>query len=150
MELANGVTTARVMLGQPAHPSVRAAIENGTIAGPRIYIAAMALNDQNMPTPDAAREAVRKAKADGFDLMKAHAIENVAAWEALQDEARKQSIPVAGHVTNAVGLERALAAKQQVEHLDSVPAALLPPEASRDFGQILDAPVLAAIGQGAG
>ena len=143
MELANGVTTARVMLGQPVHPSVRAAVESGTIVGPRIYIAWTALNDQNTPTPDAARDAVRKAKAEGFDLMKAHGIENVATWEALQDEARKQSIPVAGHVTNAVGLKRALAAKQQVEHLDSVPAALLPPAASRDFGQFLDGPVLA-------
>lgn len=147
LELAHGVTTARVMLGQPVHPAVRVEIEQGTIAGPRIYIAAKALNDQNIPDEGAARAAVAKAKSDGFDLIKTHAISKVPVWEALQAEARAKGIPTAGHVTNAVGLGRALAAGQQVEHLDSVPAELLPEGASRDFGQFLDGPVLADIGK---
>ena len=138
LSLANGVTTGRVMLGQPSHPSVRAKVEAGTLAGPRLYIAAPSIADQNTTEPDAAREKLRKAKADGFDLMKLHGITSVPVWEAAVDEARKLSLPVAGHVTNAIGLKRALAAGQQVEHLDSVPAELMPASASRDFGQFLE------------
>lgn len=139
MELANGVTTARVMLGQPVHPKVREAIERGEIAGPRIYIAAAALTDNNVKTAEEGRKAVADAEAAGFDLLKMHSIQNVDVWSAIQQEAQKRSIPTAGHVTNAVGLERAVAAGQQIEHLDSVPAALLPEGVSRDFGQFLTA-----------
>lgn len=142
MSLANGVTTARVMLGQPSHPEVRAAVERGEIVGPRIYIASKALNDENTPTAEAAVKSVEEAKAAKFDLIKAHAIANVPAWQAVQDRAKALGIPVAGHVTNEVGLKRALAARQEVEHLDAVPAELLPPEASRAFGQFLDGPIL--------
>jgi imidazolonepropionase-like amidohydrolase len=85
---------------------------------------------------------VKAAKAAGFDLIKAHAIANVPVWEAMIAEAKAQGLPVAGHVTNAVGLQRALDAGQQVEHLDSVPAELMPAGASRDFGQFLSKPEL--------
>lgn len=142
MSLANGITTARVMLGQPSHPQVRAAVERGEIAAPRIYIASPALNDNNTPSPEAATKAAEKAKADGFDLIKMHGMQNSATWQALQDRARALELPVAGHVSNAVGLKRAMAARQQVEHLDGVPAELLPPGASREFGQFLAGPVL--------
>jgi imidazolonepropionase-like amidohydrolase len=142
ISLANGVTTARVMTGAPAHPAVRAKVAAGTIAGPRLYLAAPGIADQNTPSPEVAREKVKAAKAAGFDLIKAHGIANVAVWQAMTDEARAQGLPVAGHVTNPVGLQRALDAKQQVEHLDSVPAELMPADASRDFGQFLSKPEL--------
>ena len=148
--LAHGITTARTMLGQKSHPAVRAAIEQGTLAGPRLYIASTALNDGNTKTPEDARAAVDAAKAAGFDLIKSHQISSVPVWTAVQDEARKLDMPVAGHVDNAIGLDRAMAAGQEIEHLDASLAELLPAEASRDFAQlpppeIIDA--LAGVGQ---
>ena len=142
ISLANGVTTARVMSGAPSHPAVRASVEAGTIAGPRLYIAAPSIADPNTPSADAARAKVKEAKAAGFDLIKAHGIDQVPTWEAMSAEAASAGIPVAGHVTNAVGLERALGAKQQIEHLDSIPAAIMPADASREFGQLLVKPQL--------
>jgi hypothetical protein len=57
----------------------------------------------------------------------------------VQDEARRIGLPTAGHVTNPVGLHRAAAAGQQIEHLDGVIFALLPEGASErqiPFSQI--------------
>ncbi|HTU10093.1 MAG TPA: amidohydrolase family protein [Allosphingosinicella sp.] len=146
--LAHGITTARGMAGSPANLQVRAAIEAGTLPGPRLYAAAPALNLNNTTSPDAARAAVRAAREAGYDLIKAHHLTDVAVWQAVQEEARAQRLPVGGHVTNEVGLARALAAGQQVEHLDGIPMALLPenaPERQLQFGQILPPPVLAAL-----
>lgn len=142
ISLANGITTARVMSGAPSHPAVRARIEAGELAGPRLYLAAPSMADPNTPTPEAARDKVRAAKAAGFDLIKAHAIAKLPVWEAMSAEAKAVGLPVAGHVTNEVGLQRALAAGQQIEHLDSVPSELMPATASRDFGQLLSKPEL--------
>jgi imidazolonepropionase-like amidohydrolase len=145
ISLANGVTTARVMSGAPTHPAVRASVESGKLAGPRLYLAAPAVADQNTPTAEAAREKIKAAKAAGFDLIKAHGIQQVPVWDAMSEEAARQGIAVAGHVTNAVGLKRALDARQQIEHLDSIPAEIMPADASRDFGQFLSGPELAVL-----
>ena len=130
------------MSGAPTHPAVRASVEAGTIAGPRLYLAAPSIADPNTPSAEAARAKVKAAKEAGFDLIKAHGIDQVPTWEAMSAEAAAQRVPVAGHVTNTVGLERALGAKQQIEHLDSIPAAIIPADASRDFGQFLTKPQL--------
>jgi imidazolonepropionase-like amidohydrolase len=87
----------------------------------------------------AARTAVAAARTAGYDLIKSHHIVDPAIWQAVQDEAKRAGLPTAGHVTNPVGLDRAMAAGQQVEHLDGVIYALLPegaPERQIDFSQI--------------
>lgn len=148
--LAHGVTTARTMAGSPQNLVVRGKVESGSLAGPRIYVAAPALHEKNTPDPAKASAAVQKAKADGFDLIKAHVLPDPAVWQAVQREATRQGIPVAGHVANSVGLDRALAAGQQVEHLDSIPFALLPegaPEKQLQFGQIPPPAVAAAVAE---
>jgi len=146
--LAHGLTTARGMAGSPANLQARAAIEAGTMPGPRFYAAAPALNLNNVTSPEAARAAVAAAQAAGFDLIKSHHLTNVPIWQAVQEEARTRGLPVAGHVTNEVGLARAMAANQQIEHLDGSLLALLPegaPERQLEFGQIPPPPVLAAL-----
>jgi imidazolonepropionase-like amidohydrolase len=146
--LAHGITTARGMAGSPANLAVRAAVESGAIAGPRLYAAAPALNVNSIASPEAARAAVAAAHAAGYDLIKAHHLTDVATWQAVQDEARRLGMPVAGHVANEIGLDRAMAARQQIEHLDGALLALLPanaPERQIPFGQIPPPPVLAAL-----
>ncbi len=145
--LAHGVTTARGMAGSPNNLAVRDAVERGTVAGPRFYAAAPGLNLNNTPSAEAARQAVAAARAAGYDLIKSHHIVDPAVWQAVQEEARRQGLATAGHVTNPIGLERAMAARQQVEHLDGVIFALLPegaPERQIDFAQLPPPPVIAA------
>jgi imidazolonepropionase-like amidohydrolase len=137
--LAHGVTTARGMAGSPANLVVRGRVEQGALIGPRLYAAAPGLHVNNSPSAEAARAAVAAAHAAGYDLIKAHHIMDVAIWEAVQDEAARRRLPVAGHVTNPVGLARAMAAGQQVEHLDGVLFELLAPDAAEravPFAQI--------------
>lgn len=146
--LAHGVTTMRGMAGSSANLQARAAIEAGTLAGPRLYAASPPLNLNNVTTPEAARAAVSAARAAGYDLIKSHHLTDVPVWQAVQEEARAKGLPVAGHVTNEVSLARAMAAGQQVEHLDGMAMALLPenaPERQLQFAQILPPPVLAAL-----
>jgi imidazolonepropionase-like amidohydrolase len=141
------------MAGSPANLQARAAIEAGTLAGPRLYAASPPLNLNNVTTPEAARAAVSAARAAGYDLNKSHHLTDVPVWQAVQEEARAKGLPVAGHVTNEVSLARAMAAGQQVEHLDGMAMALLPenaPERQLQFAQILPPPVLAQWAQQAG
>jgi imidazolonepropionase-like amidohydrolase len=145
--LAHGVTTARGMAGSPNNLVVRGRIESGALPGPRFYAAAPGLNLNNTATADAARTAVRAAREAGYDLVKSHHLVDPAVWQAVQDEARAQRLPVAGHVANAIGLDRAMAARQQIEHLDGVLFALLPEGSAErriDFAQIPPPPVMAA------
>jgi imidazolonepropionase-like amidohydrolase len=137
--LGHGVTTARGMAGSPNNLAVRDAVESGRLAGPRLYAASPALHVNNTPNAQAARTGVAAASAAGYDLIKSHEIVDPVVWQAVQDEARRLNLPTAGHVTNPVGLERAVAAGQQVEHLDGVIYALLPegaPERQVEFSQI--------------
>lgn len=137
--LGHGVTTARGMAGSPNNLVVRGAVEEGRLLGPRFYAAAPGLHVNSALTADAARAAVAAADEAGFDLIKSHHILDPAIWQAVQDEARRVGLPTAGHVTNPIGIERAAAAGQQVEHLDGVIYALLPagaPERDIPFAQI--------------
>jgi imidazolonepropionase-like amidohydrolase len=137
--LAHGVTTARGMAGSPNNLVVRDAIESGSLTGPRFYAAAPGLHVNSAKSVEAARTAVAAARQAGYDLIKSHHILDPAIWQAVQDEARRVGLSTAGHVTNPVGLDRAAAAGQQIEHLDGVIHALLPadtPERQIDFSQI--------------
>lgn len=148
--LGHGVTTVRGMAGSPNNLVVRNAIERGELVGPRVYAAAPGLHLQNTPGPEAARAAVRQAKEAGYDFIKSHHLADVATWEAVQEEAKRQGLATAGHVTNEVGLYRALAAGQQVEHLDGALMELLPdnaPERNLKFAQIPPSPVMLAAAQ---
>lgn len=122
--LANGVTTVRGLAGHPSHPALRDRIAAGEVLGPTFVCAGPALHDKSVASVDAAVAAVRAQKAAGFDLIKSHEIHDVAVYDAIQDTAREVGLPVSGHVTNQVGLDRAIAAHQQIEHLDSFVFAL--------------------------
>jgi hypothetical protein len=77
-------------------------------------------------TTDAeAREAVRRVKSEGYDFVKLTLFLTPPVWESIIDEAARKRIPVVGHVEPDVGVVRAAAAKQQLEHLDSFLEAAL-------------------------
>lgn len=131
--LAQGVTTIRLMNGTPEQLVLRAKSAKGEIVAPTIYAASPQFigrksNNAYVVTNEAeAREAVRKAKADGYDYLKMTTYLKPEVYEAIVEEAARHNIRVVGHAdSRSVGLARALKARQQIEHLDSYLEALLP------------------------
>lgn len=123
--VANGVTTIRFMIGTPEQLVLRARAARGEIVAPIIYSASPHLtgreqgNNFVVNTPEEAREAVRKSKAAGYDFIKITTFIKAEVYEAAVDEAAKQNIRVVGHAdARFIGVERALKARQQIEHLD--------------------------------
>ena len=134
--IANGVTTIRLMIGTPEQLILRAKSASGEIIAPTIYAASPHLtgkeqgNDFVVNTEEEAREAVRKSKRAGYDFIKITTFIKAEVYEAAIDEAAKQNIRVVGHADSRfVGVERALKAKQQIEHLDGYMEAILADDA---------------------
>lgn len=126
--VTNGVTSARSLSGSPAGLEVRSRIEAGELVGPRLTLAGTSVHARTAPTPEAARAMVAEQAAAGFDYVKTHGVAG-EVYGPLVAAARAAGIPLVGHVTPEVGLERALAAGQQIEHLDGYLAALIPDDA---------------------
>ncbi|HUF67945.1 MAG TPA: amidohydrolase family protein, partial [Longimicrobiales bacterium] len=124
--VANGVTLVRNMWGQPTLLDLRARVAAGEVLGPTI-ITAGPIVDGDPPvwdgsdvaaSPDDGRRIVAEQKAAGYDFIKVYNRVPADALEAIVEEARAQEIPVAGHVPDAVPLERALELGfATVEHL---------------------------------
>ena len=134
--VAHGVTTIRLMNGTPEQLVLRAKSARGEIIAPLIYAASPQFIGRKsshayvVTNETEAREAVRTAKRDGYDYLKLTTNLKPEVYEAIVAEARLQKILVVGHAdSRSVGLQRALKAGQQIEHLDSYLEALLPEDA---------------------
>jgi hypothetical protein len=128
--LANGVTTVRGMMGHPAHLTLRDRITRGERTGPAIVAGSPPVHGKNAPDPAAAEKMIADLKSQGFDLVKVWEGLSPDAYATITSTARRIAIPIAGHVTATVGLERALAARQSsIEHLDGYLQALVPVDA---------------------
>jgi imidazolonepropionase-like amidohydrolase len=133
--LAYGVTTARVMIGQPEHLLLRDKIARGELLGPTLYVAGppVGIAPGTLPgvpkidSPEDARRVAAEQKKAGYDCVKL--LDNFARddYDALVAGAREAGLPVVGHVPDAVGLEHALALGQDsIEHLAGYVEALIP------------------------
>ena len=108
--LANGVTGVRVMWGNPSfgfpmgnfHFRWRSQIEEGKLLGPRMVVASNIFDGPKpiwpsslgIKTPEAARKAVRKAKADGADFVKVYSMLSPEVFRAIAAECKAQEHPV--------------------------------------------------------
>jgi imidazolonepropionase-like amidohydrolase len=128
---ANGVTATRLMIGTPEHLSLRAAVAEGRVLGPQLWVASPHLtgreseNARVVTTPDEARAAVREVAEAGYDFVKITLFIPRPVYDAVMDEAARRGIRVVGHVEPQVGVARALEAGQPIEHLDSYFEAVL-------------------------
>lgn len=129
--VANGVTTTRLMIGTPEQLALRSGVREGRVLGPQLWVASPQFtgrqfeNARVVTTPEQARAAVREVAAAGYDFVKLTLFITPPVYEAVMDEAARVGIRVVGHVETAVGVERALAAGQPIEHLDSYFEAVL-------------------------
>lgn len=120
--LANGVTTVRVMAGYSELLALRDAIARGEVLGPRLILTTPMFDGKKpiwpaplgrpIPSPEAARSAVREAKKDGYDMIKVYTLLGRDAYDGVVEEAEKVNLKVVGHVPIAVGLEHALESGQ--------------------------------------
>jgi len=117
MHLANGVTTI-LNMGDAAFemPWLRDLVRDGAIPGPAIYSANFfrGVEDESEPhltvaTPEQARIMARHTKQAGYDFIKLYDGIDGAVFEAVMDEAKRQNMPVIGHIPAGPGLETALA-----------------------------------------
>ena len=135
--LAGGATTVRGMQGHPSQLEIRRRVEAGELVGPRMWLAAPALRDANVPDAATADRLVRQAKADGYDLLKVHEGLSADAYAGIVATATEVGLPWGGHVSIHVGVPGALAAKQAtIDHLDDYIEAM----------QAADSPALSAGG----
>jgi imidazolonepropionase-like amidohydrolase len=123
--IANGVTTARGMLGNPLHLALRDSIARGQLLGPRLFVAGPALGGGTVPTPADGARMAREQRAAGYDHIKIQEGLSAEAYDSIVAAARAAGIRFAGHVPDAVGVARVLAAGQAtVDHFDNYAATL--------------------------
>lgn len=119
MYLSQGITTIRGMLGEPSHLELRERAANGEIVSPRIFTSGPSFNGNSATSPEQARRMVQDQKSAGYDLLKLHPGLSKVVFDAMADEANKQGMEFAGHISYDVGLERTLEAGQgTIDHLD--------------------------------
>ncbi|WP_323758496.1 amidohydrolase family protein [Roseivirga sp.] len=113
LNLSQGVTTVRNMMGFPMHLRWRDEVNNNLFPGAYIYTAGPTLNMGSYSGPfhkvlknsREGRKAVRLTKSKGYDFVKIYDGLTEEAFKAIMDEAKLQSIKVAGHPPRAVNLE---------------------------------------------
>jgi imidazolonepropionase-like amidohydrolase len=125
--VANGVTSVRNMWGHPEIDALGKRIQAGVTLGPHIYSTGP-LNDgkpiswrgsREIKNRQQAREGVRADKEAGYVATKVYDGLTKESYEALVAEARKEHLPVVGHVPDAVGYNGVLAAHQDsIEHIE--------------------------------
>jgi len=122
--LLAGFTTVQ-SLGSPEDKDLREAIARGTIPGPRLLTALNPIEDAKL-TPDQIREAVRRLKADGADVVKIFASRSIrqGGGQTLSDEqlqaacseAKAQGLRSVVHAYRSAVRASANAGCTEVEH----------------------------------
>ncbi len=130
LNVANGITIVRGMLGQPAHLDLRQQILSGEIFGPRLFTSGPSFNGNSVSSPQHATDMVRAQHGAGYDFLKIHPGLTKAEFDALATTAIRFGIQFSGHVSVAVGVPHALAAGMaSIDHLDGYMQAMVDDDA---------------------
>lgn len=117
--VANGVTTARGMLGHPAHLELREQLRRHEVLGPRLITSGPSLNANSVNSPEDARRMVIEQARAGYDFVKIHPGPTREEFDAAVEAAGEAGINLAGHVPADVGLARVFeAGMATIDHLD--------------------------------
>jgi imidazolonepropionase-like amidohydrolase len=125
--IANGITGVRDMFGDlRLAERLKPEIAAGTLLGPR-FVTPGPIVDGPQPvwpgsiavtTAEEGRQAVRSVKQRGADFVKVYSLLPREAYFAIAEEAKKQNIAFAGHVSRFVTASEASDAGQRtIEHL---------------------------------
>ena len=117
--LANGITGFRQMNGSPALLAQRRAgtLPIGRLAPQLLAMPGSVLTPLNAGSPEEALATIREQKADGADFIKV-AITSGPVFIAALGEARRQGIPILGHVPRDISVTAASeGGMRSIEHL---------------------------------
>jgi len=124
--LANGISTARGMLGEPWHLELRDLLANQDWPGPRLITSGPSFNGRSVSSADQAALMVREQHSAGYDFLKLHPGLMPDEFAAIATAANEAGIPFAGHVSFEVGLDAAFKFHQAtIDHLDGYAEALV-------------------------
>jgi imidazolonepropionase-like amidohydrolase len=128
--VANGVTTVQALWATPEDVVLRERIARGELLGPRLILARMIDGpDKAWPPPLStwvssaaeAREAVRRAKEEGYDKIKVYSFLSRESYDAIVATARELDMDVIGHVPMSLSVDYVLAAGQKlIAHSEEV------------------------------
>jgi imidazolonepropionase-like amidohydrolase len=134
--LTNGVTGVREMGGDLVDLVLqwRADVESGKRVAPRIVTCGPKLDGAKpwfpgsipITTPEEARTAVKRVRAMGVDFVKVLDTSPIPhdAYLALLDEAKRQHLPVTGHVALTVTVAEVSDSGQNIEHTTYLPGCV--------------------------
>jgi len=143
--LANGLTTVRIMAGHPNYLAAKENVSSKKWIGPEMFVVSPQFvgkwpwspafkNYEVVNSVDKARQAVARFKREGYDEIKLTFMIVREVYDAVIAAAKEHNIKVTGHVGPQVKLDAALAAGQQIEHMDEFIDLLLP-DTSYNHGQ---------------
>jgi hypothetical protein len=136
--IAYGITAARILAGPPTSIALRDSTARGRIVGPRIIAFSPSINGNSLKSANVADSMIAAFKAAGFDGLKTHGGFDAVTYDSVVAAANRHGLKLSGHVTPGYGLRRAMAANQQIEHLDGFLQELLSPSYSGPpLGQIV-------------
>jgi len=102
--IANGVTTIFNLNANVESFRQRKEVEEGNVTGPRMALAALINGGEGSGritnTPEDGRQAVRDAKAEGYEFIKVYSQLTRETYVAIIDEAYKQGLKTVGHIPN--------------------------------------------------
>ena len=118
---ANGITSIWEMFGNQTHLDWKIEYQEGNLISPELFIATGKVGSQkgaygwgskyfggqiNFTSVETTRKGIKNFKQKGFDAIKLGSFLNEEIYDAIIDEAKKQHLPVLGHLSTDVGLER--------------------------------------------
>jgi imidazolonepropionase-like amidohydrolase len=116
--LSRGVTTLRVMRGDAEQLEWKKQIERGEFVAPHLLVSSPPIWSEQPLSAEEVRKLVREAAAAKYDLVKFLGGVDLPTYTAMLDEAKRQHIPLGGHVPKDIGLENAVRLGQSdVEHV---------------------------------
>jgi imidazolonepropionase-like amidohydrolase len=142
--LTNGITYVREMLGTQTHLDWREEIKQGAI-GPQIFVASEKVNSNsgiagifeswtrtsiNYSTKTGAKKSIQKLSDNGYDAVKIGSFINFEMFEATLSEAKKNNIPVVGHIPYSATLSNIYTSGQiEIAHVEEITRKTM-----KDFG----------------
>lgn len=128
--VANGVTTVQELFASREQIGLRQRIARGELLGPR-FILAETIDGPGkawppplttwVASPREAQEAVRQAKAAGFDKIKVYSFLDKESYDAIISTARELNLDVIGHIPMSVSVEYVLDSGQKlIAHSEEV------------------------------
>lgn len=124
LNLAHGVTSVRDLDGFKWMLQLRDHINDQKIVAPRMFVSGTILNQNSfggyarlVRTEADARRAVREQAQDGYDFIKVHNSLTLANFQAIAKEAKKQQVPLVGHIPVGISVQQAVdAGMRTFEH----------------------------------